>query len=50
MTADQHTAGAVSHENMKWHAVNWQAAHENVRRLGAQIATQKYGFARLTQL
>jgi RNA-directed DNA polymerase len=36
------TAGAVSHTTLEWHAINWQAAHENVRRLQARIvkATQ----------
>lgn len=36
------TAGAVSH-NMNWHAIDWQKAHENVRRLQARIvkATQE---------
>jgi hypothetical protein len=31
------TAGAVSHTTLEWHAINWQAAHENVRRLQARI-------------
>jgi RNA-directed DNA polymerase len=37
------TTGAVSHESVEgWHSINWQAAHENVRRLQARIvkATQ----------
>jgi RNA-directed DNA polymerase len=36
-------AGAASHENVDWHAINWQKAHENVRRLQARIvkATQQ---------
>jgi RNA-directed DNA polymerase len=36
-------AGAASHENVDWHAINWQQAHENVRRLQARIvkATQQ---------
>jgi len=37
------TTGAVSHEPVGgWHSINWQAAHENVRRLQARIvkATQ----------
>ena len=29
--------GAVSHGNVEWHAMNWQAAHRNVRRLQARI-------------
>lgn len=41
MTADN--AGAVSHRNVEWQAIDWQAAHENVRRLQARIvkATQE---------
>lgn len=36
-------AGAASHENVDWHAIDWQKAHENVRRLQARIvkATQQ---------
>ena len=37
------TTGAVSHEPVGgWHSIDWQAAHENVRRLQARIvkATQ----------
>lgn len=30
-------AGAASHETMDWHAINWQKAHRNVRRLQARI-------------
>ena len=42
MTAEL-TAGAVSHNTTDWHAINWQKAHENVRRLQARIvkATQE---------
>lgn len=39
----EHTTGAVSHEPVGgWHSIDWQAAHENVRRLQARIvkATQ----------
>ncbi len=42
MTVETPT-GAVSHEEVGgWHSINWQAAHENVRRLQARIvkATQ----------
>jgi RNA-directed DNA polymerase len=42
MTVEQ-TTGAVSHEPVGgWHSIDWQAAHENVRRLQARIvkATQ----------
>jgi RNA-directed DNA polymerase len=36
------SVGAVSREREEWHAINWQAVHENVRRLQARIvkATQ----------
>ncbi len=30
-------AGAASHEEVGWHTINWQQAHENVRRLQARI-------------
>jgi RNA-directed DNA polymerase len=35
-------AGAVSHKEVDWHAINWQKAHTIVRRLQARIvkATQ----------
>ena len=36
MTAAK-TAGAASHGVMNWHAIEWQAAHRNVRRLQARI-------------
>jgi len=31
------TADAVSHNPLSWHAIDWQDAHENVRRLQARI-------------
>jgi len=36
------TAGAASRERVDWHAIDWQRAHQNVRRLQARIvkATQ----------
>ena len=37
MTAEQYPAGAVSRESSEWHAIDWRAAHENVRRLQARI-------------
>ena len=42
MTAER-TAGAVSHDTVDWHAINWQAVYENVRRLQMRIvkATQE---------
>jgi RNA-directed DNA polymerase len=43
MTADQQTAGAVSHETVEWHAIDWRKAHNNVSRLQTRIvkATQE---------
>jgi len=37
------TAGAAFHVRVDWHAIDWQKAHENVRRLQARIvkATQE---------
>jgi RNA-directed DNA polymerase len=42
MTAVATPAGAVSHHEVDWHAINWQKAHTMVRRLQARIvkATQ----------
>jgi RNA-directed DNA polymerase len=42
MTANP-IAGAASHKIADWHAIHWQQAHENVRRLQARIvkATQQ---------
>jgi RNA-directed DNA polymerase len=37
MTAAQGPAGAASHEQVDWHAIHWQAVHQNVRRLQARI-------------
>ena len=36
------TAGAASHQQVDWHAIDWQRVHQNVRRLQARIvkATQ----------
>lgn len=52
MTAEL-PAGAVSHTPTDWHAINWQAVHENVRRLQARIvkATQagKWGKVKALQ-
>ena len=44
MTAEKSkTAGAAFHVEVGWHAIDWQKAHENVRRLQARIvkATQE---------
>jgi hypothetical protein len=30
--------GAASHITTEWHAINWQKAHRNVRRLQARSA------------
>ncbi len=42
MTAVATPAGAVSRNEVDWHAINWQKAHTIVRRLQARIvkATQ----------
>jgi RNA-directed DNA polymerase len=37
MTAAQHPAGAASHGEVDWHAIDWRAVHQNVRRLQARI-------------
>ena len=37
MTAAQVPAGAASHAQVDWHAVDGRAVHENVRRLQARI-------------
>jgi RNA-directed DNA polymerase len=37
MTAVATRAGAVSHVEVDWHAIDWRAVNENVRRLQARI-------------
>src|SRR5947209_15671841 len=37
MTAVAIQAGAASHPEVDWHAINWQKVHQNVRRLQARI-------------
>jgi RNA-directed DNA polymerase len=37
MTAEQSPAGAASHAELDWHAINWRAVHQNVCRLQARI-------------
>src|SRR5712691_893525 len=38
MTAElNRTAGAVSHAEVNWHAIQWPKAHQNVRRLQARL-------------
>jgi RNA-directed DNA polymerase len=53
MTAGATPAGAVSHNERDWHAINWQTAHTMVRRLQARLvkATQagRWGKARALQ-
>jgi len=43
MTAMLRQAGAAPHEQVAWHAIDWQQVHQNVRRLHARIvkATQE---------
>ncbi len=45
-------AGAASHVEEGWHSINWQKAHENVRRLQARIvkATQEGKWGRVKAL
>src|SRR5947209_17402106 len=53
MTAVAIQAGAASHPEVDWHAINWQKVHQNVRRLQARIvqATQagKWGKVKALQ-
>jgi len=46
MTA--HRAGAVSHDVIDWHAIDWRHVHQTVRRLQVRIvkAVQAAGGAR----
>ena len=38
MTVNQkQVAGAASHTQVDWHAINWQQVHQNVRRLQVRI-------------
>ena len=43
VSADLQPAGAASHEEVDWHAIDWHKAHKNVRRLQTRIvkATQE---------
>src|SRR5258707_10637931 len=45
-------AGAAPHSEVKWHQMNWSAAHRNVRRLQARIvkATQEGRWNKLKAL
>jgi len=37
MTADVNLAGASFHNDIDWHAINWQKVHRNVRRLQVRM-------------
>lgn len=37
MAAEHQTAGAASHDEKGWHAIHWQAANQEVRRLQVRI-------------
>jgi RNA-directed DNA polymerase len=37
MTAETPTAGAASHQGANWHAINWQAVDQEVKRLQVRI-------------
>ena len=52
MTAGTLTAGAVSHDLLNWHGIDWRAAQENVRRLQARIvkATQEGRWSKVKAL
>lgn len=52
MTAVTTTAGAASHAEMEWHAIDWPKVHQNVRRLQARIvkATQEGRWGRVKAL
>src|SRR5690349_8850296 len=45
-------AGAASHPDVDWHAINWQKVHETVRRLQARIvkATQQGKWGKVNAL
>lgn len=51
MTTDS-SVGAASHADLHWHAINWRAVHESVRRLQARIvkATQEQRWGKVTAL
>jgi len=52
MTAAVVPAGAVSHREVNWHAIDWQKVHGNVRRLQVRIvkATQAGRWGRVRAL
>src|SRR5258708_19970638 len=37
MTAETPTAGATSHQEVNWHAIDWQAVNQEVQRLQVRI-------------
>ena len=37
MAAELQSAGAASHQERGWHAIDWQTAHQEVRRLQVRI-------------
>ncbi len=37
MTAETPTAGATSHQEVNWHAIDWQAVNQEVKRLQVRI-------------
>jgi RNA-directed DNA polymerase len=51
MTAERN-AGAASHAEVDWHAIDWQQVHQNVRRLQARIvkATQERRWGKVKAL
>jgi RNA-directed DNA polymerase len=53
MTANTLLAGAFSHVEVNWHAINWQKVYQNVRRLQARIVkatqAQRWGKVRALQ-
>lgn len=53
MTAEANLAGASFHEEMDWHAIDWQQVHRNVRRLQVRmvkaIQTGRWGKVKALQ-
>jgi RNA-directed DNA polymerase len=53
MTAETSTAGAASHQEMNWHAINWQTVNREVKRLQVRIVKAqqqgKWGKAKALQ-
>src|SRR5205807_9373267 len=52
MTAEQQAAGAASHEEGAWHAIDWRKTHNNVNRLQTRIvkATQERKWGKVKAL